>query len=73
MSRTILDLMIKELHFEPLLLNSPLSLKEKIEKNVGHKINTKSFFEKYNLLFLKEDNDITQSSTRFENKKTKTI
>ena len=50
MSRTILDLMIKVIHLKPYLINYPLDLRKEIEEGVGHRINHKSFIEKYNLL-----------------------
>lgn len=66
MSRTILDLIIKQTHLEPQLINHPLLLKEKIEQGVGHKINFKAFSDKYSLLFKKENSDLTKSDTKLE-------
>jgi len=46
MSRTINDLIIKVLHFEPYLINSVIVLHRRVEEEAGHKINFKHFVKR---------------------------
>ena len=46
MSRTLNDLIVKVLHYEPYLINSVIDLHRKVQVEAGHKINFKHFVKR---------------------------